>query len=252
MKKTTRKMTGILLTLTLIISAVFSPSQSTYVEAAKKAHMKKLNLQWDLKKNKTVTCTTAYAGGKFNFSTLESEVSVKKPIDIKITDFKTKKASKKGYKKITFTVSVKSNWTLNEEEVHQMVNSEYCQNYGKVGGGFYYTVVDYNTGRCLEDTATKSKFNVTVKDSDWEYSEEIKYEDTDGCEVTIDHYVKTKVTITYPKNYKGLCIGVGGINQVVVNEDSVIMFSCVGTLPYGKTSYYKKGKNNSHWMRVTK
>lgn len=45
-----------------------------------------------------------------------------------------------------------------------------------------------------------------------------------------------------------MCIGVGGDNQI--KKSSVDNKYWAGKVKFGKTTYYKKRKKNSHWMRI--
>ena len=56
------------------------------------------------------------------------------------------------------------------------------------------------------------------------------------------------MTVTYPEDYKDLCVGVGGYNQI--KETKADKKLGKKGYPFGKSSFYKKGKTNSHWMRI--
>lgn len=60
-----------------------------------------------------------------------------------------------------------------------------------------------------------------------------------------------KVKVTYPKDYKGLCIGIGGSAALQNTANDTKFWK--GKAAFGKTSYYsKKDKSVAHFMRVTK
>jgi hypothetical protein len=84
---------------------------------------------------------------------------------------------------------------------------EFAGEWGTIGGSFYYTVVDYKTGKCLEG---KNDKNVKVTDSGWEYSDYVKKTGKNGTWIRYPKTSTVKVKIIYPKDYKNLAIGVGG------------------------------------------
>lgn len=203
-------------------------------QAATKAYMSKLNVKWDLKKDKTVTYKSVYAG-----------IGMKKQ-KAKITNVKVRDSSKKGYKEMTFTVKYTMKWNMKADEVHAAVNSAYFKKNKSLGGYRWYTVVDYDTGANLEG---KNKHDVTVtRTQNWKYSSAKKYYDKDGCWAEIGN-ASIKVKIVYPASYKGLCIGVGGSTKLGGTKDDAKYWK--GSVPFGKTSYFsKKDKTVAHFMRV--
>lgn len=207
------------------------PSQD--VQAASKNHIKKLGLRWDLKKSKTVVYDSVFAGiGK-----------IKKAGTFKITKYKVSNARKKGYKKLALTYVQKYTVSLTDTKIHKAANSSYCRKTGSTGGGRYFAIVDYNTGMSLEE---KNKLNVKVTSST-KLLKTRKFKDKDGCYMECDN-TRVTLTITYPEDYDGLCIGLGGYNQLSNSKADNSFWR--GKKEFGKTSYYKKGKKNSHWMRV--
>ena len=55
--------------------------------------------------------------------------------------------------------------------------------------------------------------------------------------------------MTYPSNYKGLCIGLGGVTKL--SETSKDKKFNKGKVSFNKTSLYsKKDKSIAHFMRV--
>jgi hypothetical protein len=59
------------------------------------------------------------------------------------------------------------------------------------------------------------------------------------------------VKVTYPKDYRGLCIGIGGSTALQDTANDTKFWN--GKAAFGKTSYYsKKDKSVAHFMRVTK
>lgn len=204
--------------------------------------MKKLNVKWNLKNGKAVSCRTVFAGG------------VKGKMSIKISKFKIKK-SKKGYKKCTFTYTTKYKTKLSASQVQKIISSKYFKKTSNVGGGAWYAIVDYNTGASFEydggvlhDRPMIDNLDVTVKTSKEKVTNKKKYYDRNKKGwVSLGTY-KCNVSIIYPEDYAGLCIGVGGHNIVSDTDADTEFWDAMK--PFGKTSYYKKGKRNSHWLRV--
>ncbi|MBR1744166.1 MAG: hypothetical protein IJ733_20355, partial [Lachnospiraceae bacterium] len=76
------------------------------------------------------------------------------------------------------------------------------------GGSWYYiTAVDYQTKEVLE---YNNKYGVKVTQGKWKDSGLKKYYGTCGNWYRDYKTAKTNVTITYPKEYKDLCILAGG------------------------------------------
>lgn len=226
MKSTMKRVKAVVLVCALFMGLLYAPGQMNSVEAASKAYMKKLQVKWDVKNNKSITTQTIYGG------------IVKKNLTAKISKLKVTKAKKEGYKKLTCTFTVKYP-KLAASEVHKIAAK------GVFGAGYYYAIVDYDTGYSLE---TKNQFGVTVKAKD-KLDKKKTYRDKDGCWV-YSHDVTTKLTITYPEDYKGLCIGFGGYSTL--NEKKADQKFWKGKKPFGTTSYYTKNKKNNHFMRVKK
>lgn len=226
MKSTMKRVKAVVLVCALFMGLLYAPGQMNSVEAASKAYMKKLQVKWDVKNNKSVTTTTFYSGGVG-----------KKNVTAKISKLKVTKANKEGYKKLTCTLTVNFP-KLTASEVHKIAAK------GVVGADFYYAIVDYDTGYSLE---TKNKFGVTVKAKNKPKAK--TYRDKHGCWVTMND-ATIKLTITYPEDYKGVCIGFGGYSTL--NEKKADQKFWKGKKPYGTTTYYTKNKKNNHFMRVKK
>jgi hypothetical protein len=93
------------------------------VEAASTAKMKKVNVSWDLKNNKTVTVHTKYAGiSGFTNKT------------VKISNYKVTNSKKKGYKQATFTLTYKNTFKPTSAQAHKICHSTYAQETGNIGG----------------------------------------------------------------------------------------------------------------------
>lgn len=232
MKNKWEKVIAAVLTASLLLGVLAVPPQDA--QSASKNHMKKLKVQWDLKKGKKVYCDALFADvGKKS-----------KSMYFKITKYKVSNAGKKGYKKLTLTCINRVTYKPTPSEVHKMVNSSYFKKTNILGANGDSAIVDYNSGISLKK---KNKYNVKVKTKDWQPVNDKIYKDSHGCYVNFGD-LKETITITYPEDYDGLCIGFYSDNQFgKSNADKKFL---KGKGAFGKTSYYKKGKKNSHWMRV--
>ncbi|MCH5268467.1 MAG: hypothetical protein J1E62_09000 [Lachnospiraceae bacterium] len=239
MKKKLLCMTLVFALLTVSISI---PDVTNWVAAAGTSYMKALGVNWDLKNNASVSFTEYYIGiGDQNYTA-------------KITNYKLADAKKSGYKQLTFDLTIQSNWSPSQSQINKMVNTMNEKNVDSVGEGYYYTVVDYNTGTNLEK---KNNYNVTVKKPKADVKQEEHTAAIGNTDWTIGLVKSAKskgVTVTFPEDYDGVSIVVGGgnalnsgaYNDLKQKDDSF----WDGKTAFGETSYYKKGKKNSHWMRV--
>lgn len=240
MKNITKRIIGVLLVVALLVGVLSMSGQT--VQAAT-PHMEKLNLKWDLKNGKSVECKTVFAGG------------VKGKLSLKISGLKVTKANKKGYKKCTFTYTEKFKSKLTGLQVRKIVKSQYNKKLSDAGGGCFYAIVDYDTGASFEynygsigDRPLIDSLDVSVTTSKEKETKGKKYRDKKTKQWVCRNNYACKVSVVYPENYTGLCIGVGGDN--IVSETDADSQFWNAMKPFGKTSYYKKGKKNSHWMRV--
>ena len=224
-----KRVISIGLILSVVIGLLFLPER---VEAATKPHMKTVNAKWDLKNNKMLTFKTRYAG-----------IGMTKQ-KVKMTGYKVKNSKKKGYKELSFTLKFTRQWNVTPAQVHKIVNSGSTN----IGAGHWIAVLDYNTGKDLEMKNNKQK--VTVKSSGFKNSKPKYYKDKHGCAISLENATIT-VKITYPKKYKGLCIGVGGNTSLGQTKNDIGFWN--GKLPFSKTSFYsKKDKSVAHFMRISK
>lgn len=242
MKRNGKKITAIALAVLMMVGGVFvsSPKDVAYAygsggstEGMKEKSMKDIKVSWDLKADKEIPIKYTYAGVG------------KKKASMKITNYKVTNDKKKGYKKLTFTVNFTRKWTPTTKEVHKILNSDETQLYQTIGGEYVYGIVDYKTGYDLEQ---HNDMDVTVKAGKWKATSK-KYTDSDGCWMNLTKKASCKVTVTYPKDYDGLCIFVGGGNTLEVDayEDNGFWD---GIYAFNTTSLYIEGKKNTHWMRV--
>jgi hypothetical protein len=164
-----------------------------------------------------------------------------------LKNYKITNASKTGYKKLTFDVVFQRPSNYSKTEVDNMLDGYYNYDAG-LGTAEYFTVVDYDTGECLENKNTQ---NVTVKSSSWKYSNTKKHNGTDGNWAKLSQTVTCSVTITYPKNYKNLCIVAGGTSSIN-NIFSDAFFDGKTTFLYADDLYSKSSthKKVAHALRV--
>ncbi len=227
MKQLFAKRTAIVLALALLLTSFASVMP---VNAASTADMKKANVKWDLRNNKTI-----------KFKTKWRVLGVKQHT-VKMTNFKVKDAKKKGYKQCTFTLTYNRKINPSKKQAKKMYNS--LEEYGAFGGDFYFAVVDYQTGQNLEND---NDMGVTVTSNSWKHTDKkrIYYAKKDYIWYAKKSTVKVK--IVYPADYKGLAIGVGGHPNFK---------SCDGFWYLGKSFskstglYSKKDKKYAHFMRV--
>lgn len=239
------RMAALLLAMAMIVTSF---AWVMPVNAESTPDLKKANVKWDLKNKKTV-----------KFKTTWSVIGVKTHT-VKMTGFKVKKAKKKGYKQCTFSLTFNRDIKPKNDQIIEM--SDLYSETGDFGGRFYYTVVDYNTGECLEIPNDK---NVTVKASNWKYSKYKKLKAKDGSWIRFARKSTVKVTIVYPSNYKDLAIGVGGFTcapeYVVVDDEGTyeadapitnMFFHGDGEFSEANEIYSKTDKAFAHFMRVKK
>lgn len=205
---------------------------SVFEVSAAGAYMKKMNVSWDLKPKKQITYKNCYAG-----LGLRKEYA-------KIVSYK-KKSSGSKYK---VTMKVKFECIKTVENMSQRDRDRFLEYDDGEGllGDYNVVVADYKTGKCLyasnpygvkANCSYRTIREKTFYSSDWEYEETL-----------VDSYAT--VTVTYPKSYKNLCIGVGGSTScygaTYADED---YYDGYGT--FKRTSFYsKKDKGVMHFMRV--
>lgn len=233
LKRVSNRILFLILSLFIALGLAATPFAAQDAHADSKPYMKTLKVKWDLKKGRAKTVTEKYAAVG------------KKKHALKITNVKVRKSKVEGYKQVSFTFIDTRKWSPTKNQVHKIVNSEFTTVEEHIGGGGYFAIVDYYTGKCLEG---ENDLGVTVEFSPWDHKGQRKYYDKHGCWVNLAKYSVCRVVVTYPKNYKGLCVGVGGDNALYGSAADDEFWE--GEKPFGKTTYYKKGKANSHWMRI--
>ncbi len=232
MKKIQKKCLVLLLACILVFQAAPVQAQT------QKPYMKRMNLSWDLKPGKKVTFQTYWAGIGYK----DGLVTLK---DYKITD-----AEQDGYKKLTFTVVFEEDQAgFRPKEVHKLLESDIWEKYEDTGGYYNVTLVDYTTGRCLENMSNNR--DVTAEISDAVQTGEKEYKDSDGCSLTCYKKTTWKAAVTYPENYQGLCIVAGGANKNVFDSAFDYDGYYAGDVKFGKSVFYSMlNKKVAHAIRV--
>lgn len=227
------KCIGKRITVVLVMTVLFiSLGLNAPVHAESNADMAKAKVKWDLKNNK-----------KLKFKTKWYALGVKQHT-VKMTNFKISDANEEGYKECTFKLTFNRN--IRRPSKKQVFKMADCMDKnGTFGGGFYFTVVDYNTGLSLEGDNDK---DVTVSSSDWKYSKWKKFTGTRGSWIKIAKKSTVSVKIVYPDTYEDLAIGVGGYTSIK---------GAPGTYWEGKKKFSKvkalqskKYKKYTHFMRI--
>ena len=179
-----------------------------------------------------------------------------------------------GYKKATFTVTFKPKKMLTEaqgQKVLKAFKKAYYYQGGASGnerevvwkywmrGALSFWLVDFETGKSLDDSDNAAGVTRTVKAS---YGKQKRYETSDGewyC--TQLGVIKYKVTVTFPEDYENLCVGIGGDTQPRIkrtkNDENFegMYFKYTGdkahTAKWWQTSHFKKDNDNFHFMRIS-
>ena len=115
-----------------------------------------------------------------------------------------------------------------------------------------FKVFDYKTGYTL---VSNNKLGVKVSLSKWKtsyYPKQYFKMICDGKNNWIRLLKSSSVTftLTYPKKYKDIVVGIGFSNRE--DYDSDVFYYNSGKLPYGECEYYKKGKKTMSYMRFNK
>lgn len=224
-----------IMALVLAFTIVFAGVASVHIEAdAATTYMKKIGVKWGLKAGKTYTFTTQYAG-----------VGTKN-VTWTLSDMKKKSAKKKNFKQISFVLTYQDGFHPTAAEVDQVMKNDYGMTYSNTGASFWYAIVDASTGLDLEHT---NNVKVKIKTKDLP-SEKNTYNGTDGAWMEVPNVWKKQVTVVYPSDFKNLSIGFGGGNVLSGNQTQEDTDFWDGSVPFGKTTYYKKGKTNGKWMIV--
>lgn len=222
--KLTRKLGILLLVMTVFLTTVFSFDLTTW--AKKQPYMKEADVRWNLKPDKEISFKTYFTGYEY--------ITVK----AKLTDFKIENLED-GYRSLSFKVNYQfPKLKLSKKQVDRII---------KKGNEFRFmwTFLDYDSGLSVEG---KNDKDVMVEYGDWEHSDDVfKYKGNKGNWISYRKSSVKEINVTYPKDYKGLCLMVGGS----VNPQNPYDGFFNGKYKLKKTPFYKKGmKNLSSFMRV--
>lgn len=168
-------------------------------------HMKGLAVKWDLKNNKKVTYETAFSGNW--------HLQFFKSGKLTLKNYKKTSASKKGYKKVSFDIVFNRPASYTKKQIDYILDDYWDEldagnKNPSLGNNFYVSGVDYETGESLE---AKNKHHVTMKFGKWKWTNTKKFLGTGSNWITYSQTAAVHCTVTYPKNYKNLCIVAGGI-----------------------------------------
>ena len=229
----TRKITVLFIILS-ILTSVFG-SVNTYADN-KTDYMDKLGVTKGIK-----------VGKAYKFDTNTTIVG-KSSGTWTLNKIKVSNASKKGYKKLTFTATWKNKFSPTQRQVDQLW--VYSKKNDPVSIGCYmYAVVDKYTGINLEKEKAGKKYDVTVTDDNEIVDRKTKYCSDGDRYLYFDSKWKVKVTVIFPENYDGLCIGFGTNNKKNCITADNEFFN--GKKKFEKTSYWKSGKKYTRWLDIS-
>lgn len=194
--------------------------------------MEKAGVSWDLESDKSVPSVTYFTG-------YETPIG----LQLSINDVAIRKLDD-GRVEMTFTFKkTYEPFELTDVQIWKIVNSAPKGNFG---GYFGFCIADYTTGLDLEG---KNSLGVECTGGEWIYDGEKKYTASDGAWIT-PYYNATKTeTVTWPSDYKDLCIGIFGHNNALYSKNDDAFWK--GKIPYHESDYYfKDHPEYMHFMRV--
>ncbi len=198
---------------------------------ASSAYMKSMPVAWDLKPETRLTYQTCYAG-----------IGMKDQ-EVILTDWEIKDAAKAGFKELSFRADFIRKWDMSREEVSAIAAG--LNGSSQIGGNLAYMLVDYETGKSLE---CANEFGVTCSNSGWTSYAETTYYGDNGDWVNLSNSW-TAVTVTYPEEYHGAALGVGGSTSVQNQACDSDFFDGRGL--FGDTTFQSAGYPAlSHFMRI--
>ena len=197
---------------------------------AEGAAMEAVNVVWDLEENTPVTCRVRFTGTDEYY-----------PVEYRITGMKDTVAGD-GTRKITFIVNFTNKFNPSKDEVTAIAGANVN---GEIGGTMAWTLVDYDTGLNIEEV---NRVGLTEDAVEKTYNTR-KFYGSNGAYIEVPVTIVYQVTITCPKDYDGLCIGVlGQVNAVPTQKD---MAFWEGKVPFSETSYFSAEDDQlTHFMRV--
>ena len=221
--KLNRKILILTIMIIMMIGILHCPvmAKTPYMESLK-------GVSWDLKPGRAVV-----------YQTYVKPFGLKNQ-KVKITKYSIGKSKREGYKRLTITLKWYRTFSLTNEEI-----KNYWRNIE--GGGFYYAIVDYNTGLSLMNKNDKGV--KTWRSKGFDYIEPKVFFHDEGW--WIIRNAEATVIVEYPETNKDLCLCVGGILGTDNTKNNDTFWE--GKIPIGKSdSYYsKRNKKLCHCMRIT-
>ena len=194
------------------------------------ANMKKAKVSWNLTPGKNFTCYTLYGG-------LDRAV----PIKGKITEYAMRSLNDTEAQ-IFFRLRMTNAFEPTDEEIHTLVNN---MSGDTIGGIYTFCFTDYKTGLCLEGD---NDLGVKVDRKEITLNKE-KYTAADGYWIRINKEIEYELTVTFPKDYDGLCVGVLGRGTPFKSDADNAFWE--GKAAFSETGYWdKSNKKISHFMQV--
>ena len=219
--------------LFVLMLSVCVCSLSVSVEAKSKlSYMKKTGVKWGIR-----------AGESYTFPAHFNGISNAKPIEWTVSKPKITKAKKSGYKQMQFTMTMTNMSDFTQREVDILCDEE------GFGGIFAWYVVDEKDGKTLE---TKNKHKVSTKVKVLEEKALDGYYNSDETKTFYPpRRYKARITLVYPKGYKGMCFGFGTYKDVKLFSSSDAKFFR-GKLALDKTTMFKKSKGCLRFVNLLK
>lgn len=221
--KLNRKILILTIMIIMMIGILHCPvmAKTPYMESLK-------GVSWDLKPGRAVVYQTYFK--PFGLKNQK----------VKITNYKIAKSKLEGYKRLTFDIKWYITYSITNDEVEKHW-------YEITGGGFYYAVVDYNSGLCLEGKNDKGVKTWAAKGIDF-VEPKVFFHDEGWW---IIRNATATVVVEYPETYKDLCLCVGGYSSVEGTKNDEAFWA--GKIPIGKSAliYSKKNKKLCHCRRIT-
>ncbi|MBR1628406.1 MAG: hypothetical protein IJ679_03950 [Lachnospiraceae bacterium] len=215
----------------LTLFAVFFAAMPLTGQAAN-SYMQKTGVKWGIRAGKSYTFPAYYNG-----------ISATKPIEWTISRPRISKPNKNGYRRMIFTMNMVNLSDFTQEETDIICQQE------EFGGGYAWFLVDENTGKSLE---AKNKFGVSCRVKVLDQRAIDGYLNSDES-ITFypERRFKARVTLTYPEDYEGLCLGVGTYKHMTSFSSSDAKFFN-GKIPLNKSTMFKKSKNCLRFTNLLK
>ena len=193
--------------------------------------MEKAVVSWDLKGDEMLNTA-------FFFTGMDEPL----PSQTGINDFTIRKLDD-GRMEMTFTYKTIIDFVPTEEQTKKIGKSA---RKGKIGGIWGYCIVDYTTGLDLEE---KNNLGVECTNNDWIFEDENKFTASDGSWIRFNKNHSSTVTVTWPADYKDLCVGIFGCSSAFGGKKNDAFWK--GKVPFYETDYYFKDRPEyTHFMRV--